>query len=68
MLRLLPMAKLKDIKTIAPYRTENLISDDISVEKYEGTRYWAVWINGKLLAVTVYKKGAMAIRNALSRK
>ena len=31
-----------------------------TIEKY-GNRNWAVRINGQLLAVTVYKKGARAI-------
>lgn len=39
---------------------------DISISRYGRTRYWAVWINGELLAVTVYKKGAAAIRDKLS--
>lgn len=39
--------------------------DDVRVQKYKGTRYWAVWIQGNLLAVTVYKKGAMAIKEKL---
>lgn len=34
----------------------------IRVEKYKQTRYWAVWIDNRLLAVTVYKKGALAIK------
>jgi len=33
-----------------------------------GTRYWAVYLNGELLAVTVYKKGALAIQEALSSR
>lgn len=37
----------------------------IRVEKYKTTRYWAVWLNSELLAVTVYKKGAIAIKLAL---
>ena len=41
-------------------------TDHISVNRYGGTRYWAVWINGELLAVTVYKKGALAIQDKLS--
>ena len=40
-------------------------TDDISVSRYGETRYWAVWIDGELLAVTVYKKGAIAIRDKL---
>ena len=38
----------------------------IRVNRYGETRYWAVWVNGELLAVTVYKKGAIAIRDKLS--
>jgi hypothetical protein len=30
-----------------------------------GSRYWAVYLNGELLAVTVYKKGALAVQQAL---
>lgn len=40
-------------------------TDNISVSRYGETRYWAVWINGELLAVTVYKKGATAVRDKL---
>lgn len=39
--------------------------DSIRVGKYKGTRYWAVWLDDQLLAVTVYKKGAVAIKNTL---
>jgi hypothetical protein len=38
----------------------------IRVNRYGATRYWAVWVSGELLAVTVYKKGAVAIRDKLS--
>jgi hypothetical protein len=41
-------------------------ADHIRVNRYGETRYWAVWINGELLAVTVYKKGALAIQDKLS--
>ena len=43
-------------------------TDDISVSRYGKTRYWAVWINDDLLAVTVYKKGATAVRDKLFSK
>ena len=29
------------------------------------TRYWAVYLEGRLLAVVVYKKGAMAIAETI---
>ena len=35
-----------------------------TVTRY-GARYWAVYYNGQLLAVTIYKKGALAVKNAL---
>lgn len=38
----------------------------IEVRRY-GKRNWAVYEGGELLAVTVYKKGAMAIVERLSR-
>lgn len=37
----------------------------IIVKKY-GNRNWAIYINDDLLAVTVYKKGANAIKAALT--
>jgi hypothetical protein len=36
----------------------------IEVKRY-GTRNWAVYEGGELLAVTVYKKGAMAVARRL---
>lgn len=32
------------------------------------TRYWAVFMNGDLLAVTLYRKGAVAVAAALTGK
>lgn len=32
----------------------------IQITRY-GSRYWAVWCDGELLAVTVYRKGAASI-------
>jgi hypothetical protein len=43
----------------------NLISR-IEITRY-GNRNWAVWLDGELLAVTVYKKGATAVAHALIR-
>jgi hypothetical protein len=37
---------------------------ETKVSRY-GERYWAVYLNGQLLAVTVYKKGALAVQEAL---
>lgn len=36
----------------------------ITIKRYR-TRYWAVYINGTLLAVVLYKKGATAIAERL---
>ena len=38
---------------------------DARITRY-GARYWAVYINDELLVVTVYKKGAIAVQNALT--
>ena len=41
------------------------MSERLSITKY-GHRYWAVWLDGELLAVTLYKKGARAITAAIT--
>ena len=41
---------------------------DIEISKYRHSRFFAIYLNGELLAVTVYKKGALAIRAALLRR
>ena len=38
----------------------------ISITRY-GSRNWAVWLDGELLAVTLYLKGAKAIACAITR-
>jgi hypothetical protein len=38
----------------------------IKVTRYKKTRYWAIWLDDELLAVTVYKKGAIAIKLLLA--
>ncbi len=42
------------------------LSQGVSVTRY-GRRNWAVWLNGELLAVTVYLKGANAVASAITR-
>ena len=39
---------------------------NVEITKY-GDRYWAVWLDGKLLAVVVYKKGARAIGETITK-
>ncbi|MCF7675811.1 MAG: hypothetical protein K9N23_06440 [Akkermansiaceae bacterium] len=45
------------VVTIARYRKP---------DGYE-TRFWAVYVDGELLAVTVYRKGAEAVRAMIVR-
>ena len=57
-------------KTYRPFPAEPhclrpIASPDITIEKYPGSRFWAVWLHGELLVVTVYKKGALAVKSAL---
>ena len=37
----------------------------IEVRKYRHTRFWAVYVDGELLAVVVYRKGARAVADLL---
>ena len=39
----------------------------IEIRKYRSTRFWAVYVDGVLLAVVVYRKGAVAIADMLMR-
>ena len=38
---------------------------DIRITKYKKTRFYAVWLDGELLAVVCYKKGGLAIKKAI---
>lgn len=40
------------------------VTGDVVVKKY-GTRTFSIWLQQKLLAVTVYKKGAFAIKGVV---
>jgi hypothetical protein len=37
----------------------------ITIERYRGKRFWAVYEDGALLCLTVYKKGAQAVKERL---
>ena len=37
----------------------------ITITRYKRTRHWAVYRGGELLAVTVYRKGALSIASVL---
>lgn len=39
----------------------------LSITRYRDTRYWALWEGGQLLAVTVYKKGAVTLMRRLQQ-
>ncbi len=39
----------------------------IEIRKYRQTRFWAVYVDGELLAVVVYRKGARAIADMLMK-
>jgi hypothetical protein len=39
----------------------------IEIRKYRQTRFWAVYVDGELLAVVVYRKGARAIADLLMK-
>ena len=39
----------------------------LSMTRYRDTRSWALWEGGQLLAVTVYKKGAVALMQRLQQ-
>ncbi len=39
----------------------------IEIRKYRHTRFWAVYVDGGLLAVVVYRKGAKAIVDMLRK-
>jgi len=40
--------------------------DALTIERY-GTRFWALYEFGVLLCVTVYKKGAAAVKQRIER-
>jgi hypothetical protein len=40
----------------------------LHITKYRNTRYWALWEGHRLLCVTVYKKGAVAIMQRLRQR
>lgn len=41
--------------------------DGLAIERYGRTRFWGVYEAGELLCVTVYKKGAQAVKNRIER-
>ncbi len=39
----------------------------LTIERYRRTRFWGLYEAGELLCVTVYKKGARAVKERLER-
>lgn len=39
----------------------------LTIERYRRTRFWGLYEAGELLCVTVYKKGAQAVKERLER-
>ena len=44
------------------------LSERLRIERYRDSRFWAVYLDGELLTVTVYKKGAHSVCLALLSK
>lgn len=40
----------------------------LTIERYRKTRFWGLYDAGELLCVTVYKKGARAVKDRLERQ
>lgn len=62
------MTQIRNSEAVKTPQCKEADVDTIRVGKYRGTRYWAIWVHGELLAVTVYKKGALAIQEAMCTK
>ena len=61
-----PRLKLPVASKPSKKRNDKDLAAQTVVERY-GTRHWAIYLNAELLAVTVYKKGALAVQAALIR-
>jgi hypothetical protein len=40
----------------------------LRVERYKKTRYWAIWDGQELVALTVYRRGALEVRRRLQAR
>jgi hypothetical protein len=54
------------LKESDAHSLDHAIGKRATVARY-GARYWAVYLDADLLAVTVYKKGALAVQALLSQ-
>jgi len=53
------------LPTLLAMKVPIYFSDHLYVDRYGRSRFWAVYLDGELLAVTVYRKGAVAICEVL---
>ena len=58
---------LLDSKDALGISCVTLMKQAIKITKYKGSRFWAIWLEEELLAVVCYKKGALAIKEALEK-
>jgi hypothetical protein len=61
-----PEAKYNSNSVVTIDGTSYDLNGDIAVRKY-GARTFSVWCGGKLLAVTVYKRGALAVKGIIEK-
>lgn len=47
--------------------TQPIQTPEIQLTKYGNSRFFAIYIDGELLCVTVYKKGAMEVQRLLQQ-
>jgi hypothetical protein len=40
---------------------------NVSIDRYPNSRFWQVTVNGQLLAVVVYRKGAQSIKEVIEK-
>ncbi|MCH2075204.1 MAG: hypothetical protein MK130_10225 [Puniceicoccaceae bacterium] len=63
----LPYRLVHSGQSAEPSLKEQPQQAEVSIERWKGSRHWAVFVDGKLLALAVYKKGALAIRERILR-
>lgn len=43
----------------------SIASPQVTLAHYKDSRFWGIWIDGELLVITVYRKGARAVLEKL---
>jgi hypothetical protein len=59
-----PVGYLRRSLTTSARNLKQMTKMKIEIQKY-GFRHWGIYVDGELLAVTLYKKGAKAIETLL---